>query len=93
MNLKLFDYGMEPVIYMYIGEFIVKSLQAWIKKADYYNFSYVRNFWHFETIFKEKPAMENSKTTVGAKKASGLRLSHLFEFFQNHNLVLKKYQG
>ena len=25
MNLKLFDYAMEPVICMYIGEFIVKS--------------------------------------------------------------------
>lgn len=34
MNLKLFDYAMEPVIY--IGEFIVKSFQARIKKADYY---------------------------------------------------------
>ena len=42
MNLKLFDYAMEPVIY--IGEFIVKSFQARIKEADYYNFSYVHNF-------------------------------------------------
>lgn len=29
---------------------------------------------------KEKPAMENIKITVGAKKASGLRLSHLLSF-------------
>ena len=42
MNLKLFDYAMEPVIY--IGEFIVKSFQARIKEADYYNFSYAHNF-------------------------------------------------
>ena len=78
MNLKLFDYAMEPVIYL--GEFIVKSFQARIKEADYYNFSYARNFCHFETIFKEKPPMENIKITVGAKKASGLRLSHLLSF-------------
>lgn len=73
MNLKLFDYAMELVIYL--GEFIVKSFQARIKEADY-----VRNFCHFETIFKEKPPMENIKITVCAKKASGLRLSHLLSF-------------
>ena len=76
MNLNLFDYAMEPVIYK-VNSSWIPAFQAQTKKADYYNFSYVRNFCHFETIFKEKPAMKNSKITVGAKKASGLLLSHL----------------
>lgn len=59
MNLKLFDFAVGPVIYM--GEFIVKSFQARIKKADYYNFSYIRNFCHFETIFKEKAPWKIAK--------------------------------
>lgn len=45
MNLKLFDYAMEPVIY--IGEFIVKSFQARTKKADYYKFQLYTQFLPF----------------------------------------------
>ena len=59
MNLKLFDYAMEPVIY--IGEFIVKSFQARIKEADYYNFSYVHNFAVSKKSLRKNPPWKIAK--------------------------------
>ena len=59
----------------------VNSFQARIKKADHYNFTYIGNCCHFETTFEEKPAVENSKITAGAKTAGPTSIA-LSEFFK-----------